>query len=426
MKDSINAKTPLPSSSLTPTSHRIHIGIYGAVNSGKSSVMNVILGTPHSIVSDKKGTTTDTVIKNIELLEAGPVTLLDTAGFLDTESIGDLRKKKTIETFSKVDLALVVLTPNILEAKKVKQELAPLYKLHTPLIVLLNKVDTLPPATTPFEKTNKIIQEITTIFNTPPYLFSALFPSPTMKSTLITKISNIVRSINSFNNKEFTKGLCKEGEAVILVMPQDREAPRARLIMPEVQVLRELLDKGCLPLCVTPNKLTLALKSLSLPPALVITDSQAFSKVSSVLPPSIPLTSFSILMAFSKVDGNILKEGIKVIDTLTPSSSVAIVESCSHTVLHNDIGRVKIPSLLKKKIPGLHIDFYSGSSSSNLFFSPLLSKYSLIIHCGACMLPPKELRNRVALAKEAGVAFTNYGIVLAYFSGILSRVTFPE
>ena len=353
---------------------RIQISIFGPVNSGKSTLMNALCGQEISLVSEVPGTTTDPVRKAIELpLGIGPAILVDTAGLDDASVLGDERKRRTNQVIDSTDIAIVI------EAE------APSMK---PLMdaLLGSKIPTI-------QYKGESVEE------------------------LLEKVANTV----SKDEKTWLTGsLVKAGDTVVLVMPQDSEAPKGRIILPQVQVLRELLDRGCIPVCCTPEQLSGALESLAGKPRLVITDSQVFKQVEATIPKDCPLTSFSILLAGAKGDIHTFVQGAKAIGKLPRNARVLIAEACTHVPDTEDIGRVKIPALLKKRIPDLQVEIAAGND-----FPEDLGPYNLIIHCGACVASATLVKARIKKALRAGVPITNYGIAIAYLQGILERVSLP-
>lgn len=393
----------------TPRSERLHIVLYGRTNSGKSSLINALTGQMVSLVSDTPGTTTDPVSKAMELPGLGACVLIDTAGFDDTnESLGKLRIDRTRRTLQSADIAIVVLSSEELSPEL--EWITQLQEKNIPVIPVFNKADihACPDAlrTTLKEKTglSPIIVSAHTGFG--------------MDTLLETLRSTNTRTQSA---ETITGSLVSEGDTVLLVMPQDAQAPKGRLILPQVQTIRELLDKGCLPICCTPDTMKQALDALQHPPKLIITDSQAFKNVYEIKPAASLLTSFSILFAAYKGDINSFVQGAQAIASLTPHSKVLIAEACTHAPVTEDIGRVKIPALLRKRISSsLQIEIVSGKD-----FPEDLTPYDLIIHCGACMFTRKMVMNRSERAQQQHVPMTNYGITMAYLTGILDKVALP-
>ena len=366
---------------------RLHIAFFGPTNSGKSTLVNAICGQEVSLVSPIPGTTTDPVRKTIELPGLGPCVLIDTAGLDDTGLLGAERQRRTHAVLDETDIAVVLpMPPNEGHREQKTGESAS----DVPDIgTLLSRADI-----------------------------------PVVYYTRGESIDSLLRRIAAARPAEeerfLTGDLVQAGDTVLLVMPQDSEAPKGRLILPQVQVIRELLDRGCNPLCCTPDSLQQALASLKDLPALTITDSQVFGFVNSHLPAACPLTSFSILLAAAKGDVAVFVEGAQAIDRLTTHSRVLIAEACTHVPDTEDIGRVKIPAMLRKRAAGLRIDIAAGND-----FPEDLSPYDLIIHCGACVAGRQVVRARTRKALLSGVPITNYGIALAYLQGILDRIVIP-
>ncbi|KGN67485.1 [FeFe] hydrogenase H-cluster maturation GTPase HydF [Porphyromonas sp. COT-108 OH1349] len=393
----------------TPRSERLHIVLYGRTNSGKSSLINALTGQMVSLVSDTPGTTTDPVSKAMELPGLGACVLIDTAGFDDTnESLGKLRIDRTRRTLQSADIAIVVLSSEELSPEL--EWITQLQEKNIPVIPVFNKADihACPDAlrTTLKEKTglSPIIVSAHTGFG--------------MDTLLETLRSTNTRTQSA---ETITGSLVSGGDTVLLVMPQDAQAPKGRLILPQVQTIRELLDKGCLPICCTPDTMKQALDALQHPPKLIITDSQAFKNVYEIKPAASLLTSFSILFAAYKGDIDSFVQGAQAIASLTPHSKVLIAEACTHAPVTEDIGRVKIPALLRKRISSsLQIEIVSGKD-----FPEDLTPYDLIIHCGACMFTRKMVMNRSERAQQQHVPMTNYGITMAYLTGILDKVALP-
>lgn len=392
----------------TPRSNRLHIGIYGKRNTGKSSLINALTNQNIALVSDIAGTTTDPVYKSMEIHGIGPCVFIDTPGFDDVGEIGMLRVSQTEKAMEKTDIALVLFCDRISddEIKWVKK----LKERHIPVITVINKMDVL-------SDTEEIKKSIEEKFNISPISVSAL-----NKSGINEIREELIRSIpEDYESRSITSNLAKAGDVVLLVMPQDIQAPKGRLILPQVQVTRELLDKKCIIISVTTDMLDSALSSLKNPPKLIITDSQVFKTVYEKKPAESMLTSFSVLMAGNKGDIHYFTESAKAISSLTETSRVLIAEACTHAPLAEDIGREKIPGFLKQKVgSGLKIDIVSGAD-----FPEDLFKYDLIIHCGGCMFNRKYMLSRIEKAKASNVPMTNYGVTLAYLSGILDKIDLP-
>ena len=347
---------------------RIQITVFGPANSGKSTLVNALCGQEVSLVSPIPGTTTDPVRKAIELpYGIGPAVIVDTAGLDDSSLLGAERKRRTEQVIDTTDIAIVLGADEPSTQALLKQ-----------------------------------LEDIPLVHYRQGESVDALLQKIAQKESFLTG------------------RLVQEGSTVVLVMPQDSEAPKGRLILPQVQVLRELLDRGCIPVCCTPEKLPAALSSLAAQPDLVITDSQAFAKVNASIPTSTPLTSFSILLAAAKGDIHSFAQGAGAIEKLQPGARILIAEACTHVPNTEDIGRVKIPALLRKRIHPLEVDIAAGND-----FPEDLSPYSLIIHCGACVASARLVRARIKKALRAGVPITNYGMALAHLQGILERISLP-
>ena len=384
-------------------SMRLHIGFFGKTNVGKSSILNRITNQEISIVSEIAGTTTDVVEKSMELLPVGPVTLLDTAGIDDKSELSEQRIEKTLKVFNRIDIGVIVC--DFKGFSEYEFELVKNFEeLNIPYIVIVNKSDIEEISKENLEKipTDKVL--VTSARVDKQLVFN-------FKQTLVKLLPE-----DFVNSPKIVGDLVPEKSTVILVIPIDKEAPKGRIILPQVQTIRDLLDNNCLTYVVKENELKQAIENLKTPPALVVTDSQAFKKVSEIVPNDIPLTSFSILFARLKGDLEEFSKGAKAIESLQDGDSVLILESCTHHAIEDDIGRVKIPNLLRKKTgKNLIIDNYSGHDF------PDISQYKLIIHCGACMTNRREVLSRILLANKANIAITNYGIVISYCLGILER-----
>lgn len=391
----------------TPRSNRTHIALFGKRNSGKSSLINAITGQEVSVVSDVAGTTTDPVYKSMEIHGIGPCVFIDTAGFDDEGELGNLRVKQTLKATERTDIAIMVCTDDNIEEELRWQKV--LTAKNTPVIWVLNKADILDNKT----ETALAIEKKCGI-------------KPVIASTLTKEgIDEIRKALienqpdNSSDNS-IIGNLAGENDTVLLVMPQDIQAPKGRLILPQVQTLRELLDKKCLVMSCTTDKLEAMLKAMANPPKLIITDSQVFKTVFELKPKESILTSFSVLFAKHKGDIDYFVEGARTIGKLNNNSKVLIAEACTHAPLTEDIGREKIPAMLRKRFGNdIHIDIVSGHD-----FPENLDGYDLIIHCGACMFNRKFMMNRVAKAKEQNIPMTNYGVTIAYIQGILDYIEY--
>lgn len=391
----------------TPNANRLHIGIFGRRNSGKSSLINAIAGQEVSVVSDVAGTTTDPVYKAIELRGIGACLLMDTAGFDDKGALGILRVEKTKEAFKKADIAIFVFSDDSFE--DAQSWVALCRKNHTPILAVVNKIDTLDGAAS-------LAKKIEDQYGLTPIMASA----KTGAGICVIRKALLSLVPDDYEKESITAHLTNPNDVVMLVMPQDSEAPKGRLILPQVQTIRDLLDQHCISLSVTPDTMQQALLALKEPPKLIICDSQVFSFVYEHKPKESLLTSFSILFAEYKGDLAAFTQGAKAIENLTESSHVLIAEACTHAPLSEDIGRVKLPALLRKKVgQGLGITVVAGAD-----FPEDLSPYDLIIHCGACMFNRKYVQARIAAAKEQKVPITNYGVAIAHLKGILSKVSF--
>lgn len=378
-------------------SQRLHIGFFGRTNVGKSSILNKITQQSISIVSEIAGTTTDVVEKSMELLPIGPVTFLDTAGIDDKSQLGNLRIEKTLKVLNRCDIAIIVTDKFELDESE-KTLIKEFEKLEIPYFVIVNKQD---------DNLNSNLQFMVTSTINDKQIIEKF------KQELIKLLPE-----EFINVQKIVGDLIPEKSTVILVVPIDKEAPKGRLILPQVQTIRDLLDSNCITMVVKENELKKALDSLKNPPALVITDSQAFKKVSEIVPEEIPLTSFSILFARLKGDLNEFIQGSKAIENLKDNSKVLFLESCTHHAIEDDIARVKIPKLLKQKTQkDLIFEYYTGHDF------PDISGYDLIIHCGACMTNRKEILSRIIIANEKQIPITNYGITISYCLGILPRAT---
>ena len=383
----------------TLKSMRLHIGIFGKTNVGKSSLLNRITGQDVAIVSDIAGTTTDVVEKSMELLPIGPVTFLDTAGIDDTSALGVERIEKTMKILNRTDVAVVVCDYNGVDEYE-KSLIEKFNELQIPFVVVVNKTDVEPLCVDlPYE--------------------NVLQTSVKTDSELVDKFKQVLVKLlpdEFVNSPKIVGDLVDEKSVVILVTPIDKEAPKGRLILPQVQTIRDLLDSNCISMVVKESELQDAFDSLKTPPALVVTDSQAFRKVAEIVPENVPLTSFSILFARLKGDLEAFVSGADAIENLKDGDKVLILESCTHHAIDDDIGRVKIPNLLRKRTgKDLIIENISGHDF------PDISQYALVIHCGACMTNRREILSRILIAKQKGVPITNYGIAISYCLGILPR-----
>lgn len=382
----------------TPNSERLHIVLTGERNSGKSSLLNAIARQQVAIVSDVPGTTTDHVAKAMEIKGLGPCILVDTAGLDDNGALGGKRIEATMDALRAADVVLVIVDATTGRIPDIQ-----VHGIAT--IPVINKCDA-----SDRKGLDKLIATVKEKYGKEPVLASAL-----QREGVRSIIEAIAESIpQDWNAPLLTAGLVEPGELAVLVMPQDSQAPKGRLILPQQQTIRELLDRKCHIVCCTPDTLASTLSSLKEAPSAIITDSQAFGTVKALTPEKTRLTSFSILLAASKGDMDYFKKGAEAIGTLTPESRVLIAEACTHVPDSEDIGRVKIPALLRKRAGStLRIDVVGGHD-----FPSDLGAYDLVIHCGACMFNRRYVLSRVAQAKAQGVPMTNYGIALAYLKNI--------
>ena len=392
--------------------NKIHISFLGAMNAGKSSLLNAVTSQDMSVVSSAPGTTTDLVKKSMELLPLGPVLLIDTPGYDDSGELGTLRVQKTMDAIRQSDAAVLVLDATLGVRECDKKAAALLKEKAIPFVVAWNKADL---GASSDSSDSSALEKAAAVFGleTPAVFVSAKtgFNIEELKE----KIALVAKSSDS--KKEFIGGLVKPGDAVILVIPTDESAPKDRIILPQQMAVRSVIDKGALAVSCNPQTLEAALLSLKKAPDLVITDSQAFSSVAKILPKETPLTSFSILMADYKGTLRAEVEAVQKIKELKDNDLVLISEGCSHRRQCADIGTVKLPAALKKFTgKDLRFEWTSGQG-----FPRDLSPYALAIHCGACMLNAREMQGRLALAKESGLPMTNYGMALALCSGLLER-----
>lgn len=405
----------------TPRAERLHIGIYGRRNNGKSSLINTITGQNISLVSDFAGTTTDPVYKSMELHGIGPVVFIDTAGFDDEGELGQMRVERTLDAVNKTDIAIVVISDeNIIGDKNndvkldieiEKEWISKLKKAKVPYLVVINKIDKISN-----ENLQSSVEKISDELKIKPILTSAV----DKKGVELIREELIRLLPEEYSMRSITGKIVKDGDTVLLVMPQDIQAPKGRLILPQVQTIRDLLDNKCLVLCSTADTMEAMISKLVSPPDLIITDSQIFGEVYNKKPKESRLTSFSVLFADFKGDIDYYRESVKAIENLTENSRVLIAEACTHAPLEEDIGRVKIPNRLRKKIgEGLTFDIVAGRD-----FPKDLSKYDLIIHCGGCMFNRKYVLSRIEAAKEQKIPMTNYGVVMAYLAGIIDKIDF--
>ncbi|MBQ1334502.1 MAG: [Clostridia bacterium] len=388
----------------TPSAERVHIGFFGCTNAGKSSVVNAVTGQNLAIVSDVSGTTTDPVLKAMELLPLGPVMIIDTAGIDDTGDLGQLRMKKSRDILRKTDIAVLVADASRGLSPADLSLIEDFKRLSVPYIVALNKSDLLESLPAPKEGEIYVSAKSGANINELKERIAALKPQQKDKPLIADKLS--------------------PGDIVILVVPIDKSAPKGRLILPQQQTIRDILAAGACALVTGVGELSLMLSSLKAPPRMVITDSQAFAEVSRIVPRDVPLSSFSILFARFKGDLKTLSDGARALKDLKDGARVLISEGCTHHRQCEDIGTVKLPGWIRE-YTGRDIEFEFTSGGE---FPDDLSGFSLIVHCGGCMLNEREMKHRIAAAKLAGVPMTNYGTAIAEIKGILKRSLeiFPE
>lgn len=386
----------------TPNANRKHIGIYGNTNSGKSSLMNKILGQDISLVSNLEGTTTDPVQKAMELIPFGPILLIDTAGLEDKSQLGEIRVRKSLDYLKRLDFAIYVVDGKNLDIDTYKKWKREANKYNIRHMVVVNKLDKL---------SEDEVHNINNIFEKP------LFVSAIKNENLDKLKEELIKTLEQDEeDKPIVGDLLSYGSTVILVVPIDSEAPKGRIILPQVQVIRDCLDHGIKTYVVRDTELEEALKEIK-NVDLVITDSQAFKEVDKIVPKNINLTSFSILFARQKGELSDFLDGAKKLKDLKPGDNILICESCTHNISHEDIGRVKIPRMLNKIAGGdLNLEYKVGYD-----FNEDVEKYDMVIHCGACMVNRKSVVNKINLCKEKNIPITNYGLVIAYFTGILDR-----
>ena len=386
-------------------SNRTHIAIFGRRNVGKSSLVNALAGQDVSIVSDVAGTTTDVVWKNMELPGIGAVVLGDTAGYDDCGELGSMRVETTKKVLPRIDLALLLLHDNPADCDLEKQWLAMLDKSGVPVVTLMGHCDVVDKA-----------QEWKALLGVEIIPFSAVTGEG--KKEMLAAMAIALQG--SVTDDDLTSGLVASGDVVVLVMPQDAQAPKGRLIQPQVQTLRNLLDKHAIPLCCAPEELPALLASLKDVPSLIITDSQVFAQVERLKPEGCRLTSFSLLMARQKGDIAIFRQGAERLLSLPENAKILIAEACSHIPQNEDIGRVKLPKMLRNKFgDALSVTVVSGND-----FPEDLSPYDLVIHCGACMFTKRHVMARVRQAVAQNVPITNYGIAIAALTGIIDKVAY--
>ena len=411
----------------TPKANRIHIGFFGRCNAGKSTLINMLTDQPVSLVSDVAGTTTDPVSKAMEILPLGPVVITDTAGIDDTTELGALRMEKTEEVVKKINLAVYVLRTDEEPTSDDMHWLGLLKQNNVPVALFINEINAVPNNLTESKASigrdilgERYIADYMGLSDLVTVIGSADFTSDAKRLELLDLLGGLT-PLDVEGEQTLLQGLVEEGDAIILVCPIDSAAPKGRLILPQVQTIREILDyKGLALVCQT-EELPSMINSLKHPPKMVICDSQAFDRVDELTPDTIPLTSFSILMARFKGKLQDLVAGVNAIKNLKPGSKVLISEGCTHRRQCDDIGTVKIPNLLKKQgHTDLQLEFTSGGA-----FPKDISQYDLIIHCGACMLTRREVLRRIECAVVQGTPIVNYGVLIAALHGILERAISP-
>lgn len=411
----------------TPKANRIHIAFFGRCNAGKSTLINMLTDQPVSLVSDVAGTTTDPVSKAMEILPLGPVVITDTAGIDDTTELGALRMEKTEEVVKKINLAVYVLRTDEEPTSDDMHWLGLLKQNNVPVALFINEINAVPNNLTESKASigrdilgERYIADHTGLSELVTVIGSADFTSDAKRLELLDLLGGLT-PLDVEGEQTLLQGLVEEGDTIILVCPIDSAAPKGRLILPQVQTIREILDHKGLALVCQTEELPAMIHSLKNPPKMVICDSQAFDRVDELTPDSIPLTSFSILMARFKGKLQDLVAGVKAIKNLKAGSKVLISEGCTHRRQCDDIGTVKIPNLLKKQgYTDLQLEFTSGGA-----FPKDVSQYDLIIHCGACMLTRREVLRRIECAVVQSTPIVNYGVLIAALHGILERAISP-
>lgn len=397
----------------TPSGERLHIGIFGRRNAGKSSLINAITGQDLAIVSDVKGTTTDPVKKAMELLPLGPVVLIDTPGLDDEGLLGQKRMEKALQALRQTDIVILTIPADAALDGLEKTLLQEAKKRGLPFFVVLNKTDLLADKKQIEEKEKEIAQALSIPLD-------VIVPISAEKNEGIHALKEkLANGIPKEQERPLIHDLLSPGDLVVLVVPIDSAAPKGRLILPQQQVIRDSLEAGAVPVVTRDSELAQALSSLGKKPRLIVTDSQVFGAVAKIVPKDIPLTSFSILMARYKGDLEVQIAGAKAIETLQDGDTVLISEGCTHHRQCDDIGTVKMPRWIKEYTgKDLQFAFTSGGE-----FPKDLSPYAMVVHCGGCTLPLQEMRYRISYGAKQEVAITNYGVMIAYIHGILPRVT---
>ena len=393
----------------TPRANRLHIALFGRRNVGKSSLINALTGQEVAVVSEIAGTTTDPVYKGMEVLPLGPVVFIDTAGIDDVGQLGELRIEKTKEVLRKTDIGIIVTSREAEWGREEEDLIRQLKGRKIPFIIAVNKEDS--------------GQGAKDFINDDRFKdYSVVGVSALTGEGIEDLIKELVKLQKKEDNRlHLVDDLVEKGDLIILVTPLDKAAPKGRLILPQQQVLRDVLDNGAMAMMVRDTELKEALSSLQKPPKIVITDSQVFDKVDKILPEDIALTSFSIIFAREKGDLDLFHKAVKEIEKLEDGDLILMAEGCTHHRKEDDIGTVQIPKLLKK-VTGKDLHFHHVAGG---FFKEDLSKYKLVVHCGACMLTRREMEYRQVFSMESGVPMLNYGIILAYLHGILERSMVP-
>ena len=387
----------------TPSSERVHISIFGRCNAGKSTLVNRLTGQDVAIVSPIAGTTTDPVQKPMEINGLGAAIIIDTPGLDDNTILGGERVARSAKVLDRTDIAVILLSEGDYTSELRLMEECRVREI--PVVVALSHSDSITDLDGALKRAEEAVGQ-------------SVIAISALTGEGVEELTKAIVAIRPAEERYITEGFCKAGDRVLLVMPQDKSAPKGRLIQPQVQTIRELLDRGCIPICCTPDRMAEALATLVTPPELIITDSQAFNEVYSLKPEASTLTSFSILFARYKGDIRLFTEGVKALKRLSPTSRILIAEACTHTPQNEDIGRVKLPRLLRKKFgESLNIDIVGGAD-----YPEDLTPYDMVIHCGACMFNRKHVLSRIERARKQGVAITNYGVILAALTGILERV----
>ena len=397
----------------TPSGERVHIGIFGKRNAGKSSLLNAITGQKLAIISEEPGTTTDPVKKAMEILPLGPVVIIDTPGFDDVGILGKLRVEKSVEALRKCDIVLLVISAEEGISESETSFIKEIQDRKLPYIICINKIDVVKA----FDNCDRNIV-LKGFENVESLGAEAVLYVSANSNIGIDELKEKIASLNpDKTEKHVIADLVESGDTVVLVVPIDESAPKGRLILPQQQVIRDLLEVGAIAVVTKDTELSETLNKLSVPPKVVVTDSQAFGKVSKIVPEDVYLTSFSILMARYKGDLKWQVNGAKAIEELKDGSKVLISEGCTHHRQCGDIGTVKLPTWMKE-YTGKQLEFVFTSGGE---FPDDLSEYDMIVHCGGCTLNEQEMKYRIANAKNQGIPITNYGVIISYINGILER-----